>query len=648
MGDPMSHTPAVGDEPRPSLLRNRNFVLLWSAYGVSALGDHLSEMAVLKTQDALLADVDVTSLNARMTFMFFLPFLFLGPFAGWLADRAPRRAIMILADMIRGAIMMGFAGLIARTQGWGTWGPFFPLLIVGGFAALFSPARSALLPTLIQPHQLIRANGMIAGLGIIATMAANLAGGMLARHYAPAVAFQLDAASFLASAVLLALMRPPRSISHVRAVGAHRLTELARGFSYVRQHRRVGQLLIIAGLVWFCGSLVNSVVPAVVRDVYGMEYQAMSGFRAFLGLGFIVGATIISILGDALRSEIAITWAFFGISISIGVFAGSAFLPLPADTLFVIGAVGVVGSGVFGVAVMASFDSLLQRIVPDHYRGRVFGVRDVCTTASLLVATGLLGIPQWERVDRWVGWILAGVAVATLAAGVTNLLIRLRRSDLPRHAITLAANLNEFLAKFWWRLQRTGPSTVPRAGPVIVTANHTSPADPSLICAAVPYRVVSFMIAAEYANWPIWRSFLRMIECIPVRRGTGDANATQQALRHLREGKALGIFIEGGIVAPGEAARPRDGVASLALRTGAVVVPAHISGTKYRPGMLRACLSRHRARVRFGRPVDLREFTEGERSKEAIRAATRKIYAAVLALAPQGGAAQETPTEPSP
>jgi len=45
------------------LLHNRNFALLWGAYAVSALGDHLSEMAILKTQDALNAQVDITPLR---------------------------------------------------------------------------------------------------------------------------------------------------------------------------------------------------------------------------------------------------------------------------------------------------------------------------------------------------------------------------------------------------------------------------------------------------------------------------------------------------------------------------------------------------------------------------------------------------------
>ena len=64
-------------------------------------------------------------------------------------------------------------------------------------------------------------------------------------------------------------------------------------------------------------------------------------YRAFLGGGFILGAVIISVLGNALRSEIAITWGLFGISGSITIFAASVFLPLESFTRAAIGAVGV-------------------------------------------------------------------------------------------------------------------------------------------------------------------------------------------------------------------------------------------------------------------------------------------------------------------
>ena len=142
------------------------------------------------------------------------------------------------------------------------------------------------------------------------------------------------------------------------------------------------------------------------------------------------------------------------------------------------------------------------------------------------------------------------------------------------------------------------------------------------------------MVAAEYTSWPIVKHVLRLVECIPVKRDGQDTAATKRAIRHLRSGKALGIFIEGRIVPPGERADPKDGVAMLALKTGAVVIPAHISGVNYHTGILRGLLARHRARVRFGSPVNLDALTDSDDRRARLRAATRRIADAIAALAP--------------
>src|SRR5688500_17453407 len=136
------------EQPAAGLFRNRQFMLLWFAYGISAMGDHISEMALLKTRDAINAP-NLTQLQAMITFMFMLPFFVLGPVTGILADRLPRRGIMVFADLVRAGLMFNFMWLLQQFSGGGHWQAFIPLMIVGVFAALFSPARSAFLPTLI-------------------------------------------------------------------------------------------------------------------------------------------------------------------------------------------------------------------------------------------------------------------------------------------------------------------------------------------------------------------------------------------------------------------------------------------------------------------------------------------------------------------
>ncbi|MBI1826171.1 MAG: MFS transporter [Planctomycetes bacterium] len=626
---------STNHHPPRRLYANVNFILFWCAYGVSATGDHLSEMALLKTQDALNPNVDITRLTAGMTFTFFLPFFLFAPFAGALADRASRRGLMVTADAVRAVIMFMFASLIAFTGNWGQWGAFAPLVLVGAFSAMFSPARSALLPTIVDEHQLVRANAMLSGLGIIATMVAAKIGGFLADRYAPMVAFRWDSASFVGSAVLLLCMRMPRVDLHEVSAAGHgkraALSEIAHGIQYVRAHRHVRQLLLIGGLVWFCGALVFSVIPAIVRDCYHGNYPAISNCRAFLGLGFILGAVLMTLLGDALRSEIAITWGLLGIGVSLGIFATSAIAPWSDRVLSGIGSVGIVLAGASAVSVMASFQSLLQQTVADRMRGRIFGLNDLLSTGTLLLATGSLALPHWTRLDRWVGLVVALSAAMMLIAGIATLRFRLARSRYGP-VLTFLIHLNEFVCKFAWRLRRIGPSTIPRTGAVVITSNHTSVPDPFFLCAGAPYRPISFMVAEEYTHNFLVSWFLRYAECISVRRGTRQTSATRTGLEHLAQGKALGLFIEGGIARPGEPLRLKDGVAMLALTSGAPVVVAYISGTVYRESVLAGALAPHRVTIRFGPPVPLDDLRAAHPTRETIRMATRRIYDAILAL----------------
>ena len=619
------------------LFRNRGFMLLWAAYGISAMGDHISEMALLKKLGALEA-TNLTQLEALITFMFMLPFFVLGPFTGLLADRLPRRGIMIFADLVRAGLMFNFAwlvttfGQLGEARGFREVGAFVPLLIVGVFAAMFSPSRSALLPTLIREDQLVRANAMTSGLGVISTMIAVLIGGYLADRYHPSVSFHVDAGTFIASAVLLSLIRPPAQEVHRRHAGAG-VAALAEIVRYVRSHRRVIELIVVAVVVWSCGGLVRSTMPAIVRDVFHRpNYTEISGFQARLGLGMLTGAIILTTLGGALRSEIAITWSLAGTAGSIGLLAFSCFAPISPTVAYHLGGVAVIFSGIFATGVMASYNALMQRIVPNRLRGRLFGITDLVTMAGLLLATGLLGIPRWQNIDRWVGWILVVVALIVFAAAIGSLVIRLRASPF-RPVITFWWHVIEFYCKWWFRLRREGPCTVPATGPVIIIANHTASNDPILLIASMETnRVPGFLIAEEYHNVPIFGRLTRMIECVPVKRNGEDIAGTKAALRYLKAGKPLGIFIEGRIVKPGETVAPKEGAALLALRTGATVVPAFISGTRYCDGVTMAFLRRHHARVRFGKPIDLSPWQGVKLDKETLATISARFLDAIYEL----------------
>lgn len=627
------------DRQRPdNLLFNRNFVLLWAAYGISALGDHISEVALLRWQHAMESlEGDITRRQAIMTFAFMAPFFLFGPLFGALADRLPRRLIMISADIVRMVIMFEMFRILAGLQSWILPGydaatqplqlqvAIIPLVGLGIFAAMFSPARLALLPTLVRPDQFVRANALTAGLGMIATIASAVVGGYLAQRYSPDANFRVNAATFFASAICLFLIRSPVQVAATSS--DHGLAAIAQGFQYVRRHRLVREILVVAVVLWIAASIVRSLIPAIVKEVFHGTYQDMGIYQGILGIGLVAGSIALTIIGPTLKSPLAISWSLKLAGVCGLVLAGGTAWHWPRP---VCGA-ALAGVGFFGAGIQVSVNAMLQRLVPNHLRGRIFGVHDLFTMAGLLLTTGIIGIPDWGAIDRSIAWIMLGASLLLLGFGIWTTRLRLNRGRWGP-AITFWVNLSAFHCRFWARLKRPGLCTIPYDGPVIVAANHNSTLDPFVLNAGSPNRYISYMIAAEFTKIPLFNRLLKSVDAVPVTRSGVDTASVKAALRHLSNGKCLGIFPQGGIRNPSEPFEVRDGVGMLALRSGAVVIPAYIDGIKYTDSVIAPLIQRQHARVRFGKPVDLSEFKGREKDREAYREASQKIADAILAI----------------
>ncbi len=131
-----------------------------------------------------------------------------------------------------------------------------------------------------------------------------------------------------------------------------------------------------------------------------------------------------------------------------------------------------------------------------------------------------------------------------------------------------------------FRIKVHGKENMPSCGAVIVAMNHTSFWDGPLAAACLPRRL-AIMAKKELFKIPVLGAILRWAEVFPVARGKNDIGAVKAALSALKAEKAFAIFPEGHRVKEGEAHTAKAGVAMLAERTGAPIIPVAISG-KYR------------------------------------------------------------------
>jgi 1-acyl-sn-glycerol-3-phosphate acyltransferase len=261
----------------------------------------------------------------------------------------------------------------------------------------------------------------------------------------------------------------------------------------------------------------------------------------------------------------------------------------------------------------------------------------MATMAASVLTTGLIGLPDIPNLDAYVPWLLLLTAAGLLATAAIAWRVY-RRDDPDSASVWWCVRLIRFYVAFWCRGRRVGHCTVPRQGPVLIAANHTAGVDPLVIIGTCPGRVPSFLVEQEYYRRPIAGWLMRLNRCIPIDRRSPGKSSLAAALQLLREGGRLGIFPQGTYAAPGEPeAQARSGVGALALRSGATVIPVHISGTRYDQHPLRSLLRRHDVRIRYGPPVDLAALRAAGDARDADERAAAQIMSAIRSLAPAGG-----------
>jgi 1-acyl-sn-glycerol-3-phosphate acyltransferase len=193
-----------------------------------------------------------------------------------------------------------------------------------------------------------------------------------------------------------------------------------------------------------------------------------------------------------------------------------------------------------------------------------------------------------------------------------------------------------------WRPVVEGSERVPADGPVIVASNHLSFIDSIVLPLAVPHRRVTFLAKSDYfeggglLGLPR-RVFFRTMGAVPVRRGEqGEAQAAlETALEVLGRGWAVGVYPEGTRSRDGRLYRGRTGIGWLALAAGAPVVPVGLRGTDHVQPVGARFPRVRRVTVRFGDPIDPRDYADVEPAALARRRITDDVMSAVGELSGQ-------------
>ncbi|MGW3957614.1 MFS transporter [Streptomyces sp. NPDC004752] len=400
------------------VLRVRDYRLVASAELLSSLGDWLLLVAapyfVLRLTGSTLATG--LALAAET-----LPALLLGPAAGVFADRWDRRRTMLAIDLLRAATVALMLLVHHPDQ---VWLIYVALIGEASLGQFFGPARQALIPALVgRGPQLAAANSLAALVsGTVRLVGGPLGGALYAvAGFVPVVA--LDAASYLASAILIiAIRHRPEPASQQRRKGTvlrRFASDLRAGATHLRTAPGLPAVLATAS-VFFLG---NAALTALLVPYTGAVLHAGAGtlglLFAALGVGYLTGAPLSRAVASRLSDRTVVISSLASLS---AVFAVTFNTHDAAWALILFILIGPPG-----VCFLVTVDTYLARRTPNALLGRVssaYGVLQAAATLAGMLGGAALG----QQAGIGITADLAALSVA-IAAAVALLIPRRITAD---------------------------------------------------------------------------------------------------------------------------------------------------------------------------------------------------------------------------
>ncbi len=373
------------------------FRLLFLATLGSSLGTLLATVAlVVDVKDR----TDSGSWVSVLMIVEFLPAVAVGLFLGPLLDRISRRGLMIVSDLVRAAVFctLPFAN---------TAGQIVALAGIAGLATgFFRPAVYAGLPNLVDEEELARANSLIQTSENVSWTVAPIIGGALVAASGPELAYWLNGASFLLSALLLLRLSADR-LQGALAVSRGHLRDLKDGFARVLRTRPLLTVLVVWTLA--LGAVASSQTAQVflAKDAFNAGDFGYGLIFGCIGLGLAVGSFGAGTwlerrsVGSVYSASILLQ----AIGLAAAAVAPNVWISLPC---FVLAGIGN------GTAVVCN-SLLVQRGAPDPIRGRVFTV-----IMSVNYAVYGLGFVIAGPLTDTVGprWVFGGVGIVLAFASL--------------------------------------------------------------------------------------------------------------------------------------------------------------------------------------------------------------------------------------
>jgi 1-acyl-sn-glycerol-3-phosphate acyltransferase len=497
---------------------------------------------------------------------------------------------MVIADIARVILVVSIPIVIIRYD---LNFYIYPVVFLLGISSsLFLPAKMALITNITEKEQLLPANSLIITTTTLASLIGTLLAGFVIKFTNLKVAFFLNALTYLFSAILVWQIKIDPSIKIQEAKNIYRafFDDIKKGLDYMDRHQLIMRLIQLSCILSILASIFYISLLNYGASILKANSLGMGILLSGLGLGMALGSVYLLKIKSKVNFNTVLYLAFFIIG-----FFNLLFIWRPS---FAVTSLFLVLIGIGASLLMISLDTIMQKIVPDELKGKIFGLRGFATNLTFLLSIVLVGwlvkvIPATK--------LFGLVAILSLTTGFFIYL-----ADFEWGYQLFRASLKTIL--IWlFKLKVTGSENLPQKQKVILAGNHTSLLDGLIVMAAYPHRIYFLahqkIFKRHFFSWAV-----RQLGFVPVRVGGVNKEAILESLRILHMGKSIGIFPEGKITEDGNLAEAKRGMEIIAHKTDVPIVPFAIEGAYEAWPLNKPYPKPYPVEIRFGKPIYIQEI----------------------------------------
>lgn len=547
----------VEDEPK-SGLKSEGFRGLLLSQALGAFNDNAFKTLVALRVMASLPAGQATTYVAAIGAVFVLPFICFSALAGALADRLPKRSILVALKAMELVLML----LATLAFAAGSQRALLALVfLMGVHSAFFSPAKLAVVPELLGEAELSHGNGLLQMTVFLAIVLGTLASGTLAGSASPAAAGAVFSA--LAAAGLWSIRRMPDTGARDpgRPLPWNMAAQTWKDLKELDTHPGVMQAVVGSAYFWFLGAVFQMNLLVYGKELMGATDAMLTRFQIFLAAGIGAGSYL---AGRMSRRKVELGLVPLG-ALGLVVFSADLAFAFRSATR---AAIDLAFLGAAAGCFAVPLQSFIQSRTPAASRGRILAAANTLSFVAILIASACLWLAS-AYLKLHAGQVFLVAAFMTLAvAAYLCWLLPTAALRLPFYA----------LSNLVYRIDVLGGDRLPAEGPVLLVSNHVSFVDAFLIAGASP-RPIRFLMFRRYYDLPVVHWFFKAMGSIPISDSDGPREMIRSldaAREHLKAGEAVCIFAEGEITRHGQMLRFKKGFERIAAGLDVPVMGVHL------------------------------------------------------------------------